>query len=321
MRVLLAAAVAALVVAAALPARAAEAPPAPQAAAPPAATRAVEPPGIRPKVQSLRLKMGLMGQMQLYAPTMSRPDLLPVIYFAGDWGWRPLQQESASHLASEGRFVLGIESTEYFKRKLEPADWAADLKALRDFTNEKAGRPAGGAVLLVGYCWGGEVIPYMLNRGGTGGFAGAVLLGPDEHSAFVYRVSLQMPNVPSPPDEVFEVGPELKRLPPMFPVAFIEGEMDTNSAARTLETLVPGPHKRAVVPGGDRQFREVRNIYLGLLSQALAWIEDQRQSPAATKAPQNDGWVETPAARRSCTMESMASRIASTVGRDLRRLE
>ena len=251
----------------------------------PPATRAEAPPAVRPSVVSLRLKIGMLANVALYAPTMSRPDRLPVIFFAGDWGWRPLQQESASHLASEGRFVTGIDSTEYFKRKLDPTDWVADLRRLREFTNEKAGRPADGPVLLVGYCWGGEVIPYFLNRGGTTGFAGAVLLGPDPSSAFVYRVSLQMQGVPSPPDEVFEVGPELKRLPPTFPVAFIEGEMDTNSAARTLEALVPGPHKRAVVPGADRQFREVRNIYLGLLSQALAWIEEQRSTPGASTGP------------------------------------
>lgn len=268
---------------AATPARAADPPAAPPAADPPV-THETSPPRIRPRQVSLRTKMGQLATVSLYSPTMSRPDLLPVIFFAGDWGWRPLHQESASHLATEGRFVTGIDSTEYFKKKLEPPDWAADLKTLRDFTNEKAGRPAGGRVLLVGYCWGGELIPYMLNRGGTSGFAGAVLLGPDPNSAFVFRVNLQMTNVPSPPDEVFEVGPELKRLPPTFPVAFIEGEMDTNSAAKTLEPLVPGPHKRAVVPGGDRQFREVRNIYLGLLSQALAWIESQTGTPAASPA-------------------------------------
>src|SRR6185503_17828556 len=115
-----------------------------------------------------------------------------VIFFAGDWGFRPLQQETASWLAREGRLVLGIDSPEYFKKRLENYDWAADLKTLRDLTNEKAGRPAGSPVLLLGYGWGGEVIPYMLNRGGTAGFAGALLLGPDRDSAFIFRVNLQM---------------------------------------------------------------------------------------------------------------------------------
>src|SRR5262245_2074046 len=170
-----------------------------------------------------------MVNVSLYAPTVSRPDLLPVIFFVGDWGWRPLQQQTASWLAIEGRFVLGLDSTEYFKRPLEPADWVTDLTHLRDFTNQKAGRPAGAPLLLVGYQWGSEVIPYMLNRGGIDGFAGALLIGPNHRSAFVYRVSIQMENVPSPPDEVFDTGDELKRLPPSFPVAFIEGEIDKTS--------------------------------------------------------------------------------------------
>jgi len=87
-----------------------------------------------------------------------------------------------------------------------------------------------------------------------------------------------MGTVPSPPDETFDVGEELKRLPPSFPVAFIEGELDKASAAKTLQTLVPGPHKLAVIPGTDRQFREVRDIYLIRLGQALAWIESPKKN-------------------------------------------
>lgn len=251
--------------------RASDPPPAPPAPAPP--------PVVRPSMTTLRLRMGQMANVALYAPAMSRPDLHPVIFFVGDWGWRPLQQETASSLALEGRFVLGIDSTEYFKRPLEPADWATDLKRLRDFTNEKAGRPAGSPVLLVGYQWGGEVIPYMLNRGGATGFAGALLIGPNHKSAFVYRVSIQMDNVPSPPEESFDTGDELKRLPQGFPVAFIEGELDKTSEARDLEPLVRGPHRLATVPGGDRQFHEVRDIFFSRLSQGLAWLESQSRLP------------------------------------------
>jgi dienelactone hydrolase len=272
----------ALALAASVIAGAASAADPPAAPAPAPASPAPEPP-IRPRTMSLRLKMGEMANILLYAPTMSRPDLLPVIFFAGDWGFRPLQQETASSLAREGRFVLGIDSMEYFKKRLESYDWAADLKTLRELTNEKAGRPAASPVLLLGYCWGGEVIPYMLNRGGSKGFAGAMLLGPDQNSAFIFRVSLQMGTIPSPPDEAFDVGAELNRLPSSFPVAFIEGELDTNSAAKTLETLVRGPHKRAVIPGADRQFREVRDIYLNRLSQGMAWLETQGNAPAALR--------------------------------------
>jgi hypothetical protein len=231
--------------------------------------------------------------VSVYAPAMSRPDLLPVIFLVGDWGWRPLQEQTASALAASGRMVVGIDTTEYFKRRLEPPDWALDLKQLRQFTNAKAGRAADGPVLLLGYNWGGEVIPYMLNRGGSDGFAGALLIGPDSRSAFIYRVSLQMPTVPSPPDESFDTGQELKRLPPSFPVAFVEGELDKNSEAAALETQVRGPHRRATVPGGDRQFHEVRDILFNRLIQGLAWLETQRPAAGESGSPP----PETPGGR------------------------
>jgi len=254
--------------------------PAPKAEAPP--------PAIRPSTSTLKLRMDPKVVVSVYAPAMSRPDLLPVIFLVGDWGWRPLQEQTASALAASGRMVVGIDTTEYFKRRLDPPDWGLDLKQLRQFTNAKAGRPADGPILLLGYNWGGEVIPYMLNRGGSDGFAGALLIGPDSRSAFIYRVSLQMPTVPSPPDESFDTGQELKRLPPTFPVAFVEGELDQNSEASTLETLVRGPHRRATVPGGDRQFHEVRDVLFNRLIQGLAWLETQ-QKPAGAAAPGTPG--------------------------------
>jgi len=261
------------------------------AVSPAAAAQAADAPkpppadAIRPSTSTLRMKMNSQVTVSVYAPTMSRPDLLPVIFLVGDWGWRPLQEQTCASLAAEGRLVVGIDSTEYFQRRMESNDWSLDLKQFREFTNGKAGRPTTAPVLLLGYGWGGEVIPYMLNRGGAEGFAGALLIGPNAPSAFIYRVSLQMETVPSPPDESFDTGQELKRLPPSFPVAFVEGELDTGSQAATLETQVRGPHKRATVPGGDRQFHEVRDIFFNRISQGLAWLETQRPASPAPGAP------------------------------------
>jgi hypothetical protein len=263
-----------------VPAWAAEDPP-----SAPAPKKEAPAPAIRPSTVTLRMRMDPQVTVSVYAPAMSRPDLLPVLFLVGDWGWRPLQEQTASALASEGRLVVGIDSTEYFKRRLEPRDWSLDLRQFRQFTNGKAGRPAEAPVLLLGYGWGGEVIPYMLNRGGSEGFAGALLIGPDSRSAFIYRVSLQMDKLPTPADESFDTGQELKSLPPSFPVAFVEGELDKNSEAATLETLVRGPHRRATVPGGDRQFHEERDIFFNRVGQGLAWLETQRPAAPAAARP------------------------------------
>jgi hypothetical protein len=229
--------------------------------------------------------MGLIPHLYLYKPTVgTKPGTHAAIFFAGDWGWRPLQQESASRLASEGRFVLGIDSTEYFVQALEPNDWTADLKRLREFTNEKAGLPADTPVILMGFTWGAEQIPYMLNRGGAAGIAGTVLIGPDNDSAFIYRVTLQMTGVPSPPNETFQVAPEIRGMAPV-PTVLMEGALDARSAVKMFEPLLKGPHRVVTIPGGDRQFRDVRDIYLDRLSQAAAWIDAPTVPVAAAHGP------------------------------------
>jgi type IV secretory pathway VirJ component len=257
---------------------------APVSADPPVKAPAEEPGTalrLTPAVSTLRLRMGLIPHVYLYKPTApTRPGTHAVVFFAGDWGWRPLQQESASRLASEGRFVLGIDSTEYFVRALEPDGWVEDLKRLREFANEKAGLPAATPIILMGFTWGAEQIPYMLNRGGAAGIAGTVLIGPDTESAFIYRVTLEMKGVPSPPNESFQVTPEIRAMPPV-PTVLMEGALDDRSAAKTFDPLLKGPHRLVTIPGGDRQFREVRDIYLDRLSQAATWLDD----PAAQKAP------------------------------------
>jgi hypothetical protein len=190
----------------------------------------------------------------------------------------------ASHLAREGRAVIGIDSTTYFGRKLEPNDWTRDLKTLRTYANEKAGLPAESPVLLIGFTYGGELIPYMLNRGGAEGFAGALMIGPDHVGQVIYRASVQL-RLPSPPDETFDVAEELRRMKPI-PVVLMEGALDTFSEARTLLGSLTGPRKYVPVVGADRQFKQARETFFTLLSQAMVWLEGSHPAGASTPAPE-----------------------------------
>lgn len=240
----------------------------------------------RPTVTTLRLRMGLITHISLYPPTVPMRDGAgAVLLFSGDWGWTPVHQETASWLANHGRYVVGINSAEYFKRRLEPPDWVRDVRTLRAFVNEKAGLPAGTPVLLVGFTWGAELLPYVLNRGGAEGFAGALLIGPDEDSASVYRVTLQMKSrVPSPAEEQFRVPDELRRMAPI-PTVFMQGELDTEGRAAALAELVRGPHKFVSIPGADKQFKEVRDVYFSMVGQALDWMEGPRPLTGDPAAP------------------------------------
>ncbi|HKQ97139.1 MAG TPA: AcvB/VirJ family lysyl-phosphatidylglycerol hydrolase [Candidatus Polarisedimenticolia bacterium] len=230
---------------------------------------------IQPSTAMLRLRMGMKRGIFVYpaVPPVS-PEALPVLFFSGDWGWKPVLQDTASYLSRRGRTVIGIDSTEYFSRQLEEPDWSRDLKTLRDFANEKAGRPAGSPVLLAGFTWGASMVPFMLNRGGAEEFAGALLIGPIFHSNRIYRVTLQMPTsiVPLPKDEEFMTVDEVTKMPPI-PVVFMQGAQDMESAADALIKVARGPKQIVNVPGGDRQFRDVREIYFSLAAQALGWLE------------------------------------------------
>jgi dienelactone hydrolase len=240
-------------------------------------------------------------QVPVYAPqpaqgTEGKParPAMPVIFYAGEWGWRPLQQDTASSLAASGRYVLGIDSPDYFNRKIEPATLASEFERFRAFLNERAGRPKEAPVILVGFAAGAEIVPYILNRVDPAGVRGAVLIAPDKKGAYVFRVSMQL-RLDSPPDEVFDVEAELRRMAPI-PVVMIEGTLDPHSEAKALSAVPRGPHKYAPIVGGDRQFKEVRESFFRLLDDSLRWIDGltapfpgrppgPEPAPGATAAP------------------------------------
>ncbi len=195
----------------------------------------------------------------------------PVIFFTGEWGWRPLQRDTASSMASTGRVVLGIDAAGYFSSLVPPEGLTADFAQFRAFLNERASRPKEGTVILVGFAWGAEMIPYLLNRIGAAGVKGAVLIAPDRKGAKQFRVSIQL-KMDSPPGEEFDVGEELRLMAPL-PVVLMEGSLDKDSAAKALAERPRGPHKYAPVVGGDRQFHEVRDSFFAVLTDALRWID------------------------------------------------
>lgn len=196
----------------------------------------------------------------------------PVIFLSGDWGWRPLQQDTASYLVTQGRPVLGLDATMYFHKPSERDGLREDLETFKAFVNERAGRPKDAAVILMGFGYGAEMIPYLLNRASAERVRGVLLIAPDKDGASVFRVAVQL-KMPVPEAEAFQVGEELKRLPPDLPVALLQGAQDEAAQARALHALLRGPRRLLIVPGGDHQFKAVRPAYFEQVDQALRWID------------------------------------------------
>jgi type IV secretory pathway VirJ component len=203
------------------------------------------------------------------APPTSRGT--PIIFYSGDWGWRPLQQDTASHLAAEGRPVLGLDATVYFKKLTDAESLKADLETFRAFVNEKSGRPKDGQVILAGFGYGAEMIPYLLNRTGANGVLGVLLIAPDKDGAAVFRVAVQL-KMAVPEEEAFDVAEEVRRMPSL-PAVLMQGAQDAAAQATALHAQVRGPRRLLIVPGADHQFKAVRETYLEQVSAALRWIE------------------------------------------------
>src|SRR5262245_60969431 len=75
---------------------------APPAAAPPAAPARTRHRNQEPKLGNLSLKMGQKHFIYIYEPAAADPNAQAVLYFSGDWGWRPLQGETSTYLADAG---------------------------------------------------------------------------------------------------------------------------------------------------------------------------------------------------------------------------
>ncbi len=239
---------------------------------------------LQPAYDTVRTRMRPRTEIMVYSPPGPPADRAAVIYFSSFWGWVPLLQETASLYAAGGRYVLAIETSKYFDKMLDNFDWAKDLKTFRTYINGKAGRPADAPVILVGYVFGANMIPYVLNRAGTDGIAGALMIGGSTEGATISRNTYQL-KMPVPEDEQFDVAAEVAALPAL-PVVIMEGALDSGAGGRTLFKHLKGPRKFVPIVGGNRQFRGAREVYFDYVVQALDWIETAGNAgPGAAHAP------------------------------------
>jgi type IV secretory pathway VirJ component len=83
------------------------------------------------------------------------------LLLTGDGGWAGLDQELAAHLAAGGLPTVGLNSLKYFWRQRTPDEAAQDVaRIIRHYlTSWNKQR-----VLLVGYSFGADVLPFIVNR-------------------------------------------------------------------------------------------------------------------------------------------------------------
>ena len=171
-----------------------------------------------------------------------RTDMMAVLY-SGDGGWVGLDKDVAGQLARGGIPVVGVDSLSYFWSQRTPQGAAHDLSAIIRGYSRHWHRPR---ILLVGYSFGADVLPYIV-----GGLPAAQraqvqrlsLMGLSPTADFQFHLSSWL-NMDS--DSQYPTIPAIERLRGV-PMLCVRGTLENDSACPSIPA---GLAQMVVVPGG-----------------------------------------------------------------------
>ena len=144
-------------------------------------TLRVETPPARPP------EIGNLPVMEVHAEDGPSDEMALLV--TGDGGWAGLDQELAARLAADGVPTVGLNSLKYFWTGRTPEETAQDVaKIMRHYLaawNKQR-------VLLVGYSFGADVLPFVVNRlppDLRARVATVSLLGVDSNASFEIKIA------------------------------------------------------------------------------------------------------------------------------------
>jgi type IV secretory pathway VirJ component len=147
-----------------------------------------------------------------------------VLLLTGDGGWAGLDQELAARLAADGVPTVGLNSLKYFWTLRSPGQTAHDVaRVMRHYLSAWNKQK----VLLVGYSFGADVLPFVVNRlpqDLRARIASVSLLGIDAHASFEISIADWVGNDEGGP----RTQPEVTALGPL-PVLCVYGEGEADS--------------------------------------------------------------------------------------------
>ena len=168
------------------------------------------------------------------------------IVITGDGGWGVTDRGIARSLAAKGIPVVGLNSLHYFWARKTPEQSAADLNRILQYYSALWKRPE---VVVVGYSFGADVLPFMLNRMPRETLQKIkviTLLGPSSTADFQFHLTDWFTSRQRSTSQ--PVGPEIEKLRGKKIICFY-GTEDSDQLCDKLDQNLA---KAIAIPGGHR---------------------------------------------------------------------
>ena len=182
--------------------------------------------------------------MEVPAPATSDPDTMAIV-LTGDGGWADLDKRVAAGMAVHGIPTIGWSSLTYYWTPRTPDGASADLaRIIRHYLAHWSVEH----VILVGYSFGADVLPFLANRLPSSVLAhvrAVTLLGPADTAEFEFHVADWIGRRGT---SAYEIAPEAARL--TVPVLCVQGGEENDSACRNLR----GSHVTSLTIGQGHHF-------------------------------------------------------------------
>lgn len=183
-----------------------------------------------------------------------------VLFLSGDGGWTGFDQQICDELAARRLPTVGLNCQSYFWKKKTPEQTVADLEAvIRQYLKEWS----KSKVLLVGYSFGANVAPFILNRLPADlrpKVQSAVLLSPDTKADFEVHVAGMLGKSGGP----YDVAAELRSIQ-QTPVLCVSGDQESNEMQSALQGAAHVRFEK--IPGSHHYNNDARKVVITILSK------------------------------------------------------
>ncbi|MGE6207523.1 AcvB/VirJ family lysyl-phosphatidylglycerol hydrolase [Aeromonas media] len=193
-----------------------------------------------------------------------------VVFMSGDGGWAALDKGLGAELQRHGMPVVGWSSLSYYWKKKTPEQATADLVRILSDYQSRWGRQRW---LLVGFSFGAEIVPFVINRlpqAYRNSLVGAVMLSPSTASDFEIHVSDMVVH-----DKAgsYPTLPEVKAIKSL-PLLCVQGA-DDDSPVKLCPHLQQQNVTTVTLPG-SHHFDDDYGVLYRSIADRLPWAGEEQ---------------------------------------------